>query len=95
MTWREVFEAVVIVTVTLNVIVSLAICLNKGLTWRQKAGQVALTWIVPVLGALLLGIFMWTQRGSAPATGYPSAHNGTSPGLCMGTGQFPPSTGGS
>ncbi len=81
MSWLEVFELAVIATVTLNMAVTLAIGLSRGLTWRQKVGQVVLTWTIPVLGCLFLGIFMWTQRGSAPATGYPSTPRGPYPGI--------------
>ena len=95
MSWLGVVEWAAIATAALNLAVSFAVCLSRGLTWNQKMGQLVLVWALPVLGGSLLGLFMWTQRGSAPATGYPSTSDRPRPGLCVGTQQLPPSTGGS
>lgn len=91
----EVLKTALVATVALNTIISVAILLDRGLTWPQKAGQTMVVWMVPALGALLLGIFLWTQRGSAPATGYPSTPSEPMPNLDAGTHPFPPAGGGS
>lgn len=57
--------------VALNVVVTWAVAIDRGLLVRQKVGQALVVWLIPVLGGLFISIFMWTQRGSAPATGYP------------------------
>jgi hypothetical protein len=90
MTGIEIFKTALSATAILNAIVSIAILADRGLAGRQQAGQVLVVWIVPVLGSLLVGIFMWTQRGSAPATGYPSAASEPMPDLNAGTYPFPP-----
>jgi len=58
--------------VALNAVVTWAVAIDQGLLFRQKVGQALVVWLLPVLGGLAIGIFMWTQRGSAPPTGYPS-----------------------
>ncbi|WNL45652.1 hypothetical protein RKE25_19915 [Dyella sp. BiH032] len=58
--------------VALNAAVTWAVAIDQGLLLRQKVGQALVVWLLPVLGGLVIGIFMWTQRGSAPPTGYPS-----------------------
>jgi H+/Cl- antiporter ClcA len=55
----------------LNVAVTCAIAVNDGLHIRQKVGQALVVWLIPVLGGLAIGVFMWTQRGSVPPSGYP------------------------
>lgn len=58
----DVAEAVAIV----NLAVSIAIAIHGGYTARQKVAQIALVWLVPALGSMVFGLFLWTQRGSAP-----------------------------
>lgn len=48
----------------LNLIVSLAVASSAAYTLRQKILQIAVIWIIPVIGAVLLGLFMLTQRGN-------------------------------
>lgn len=55
----------------LNAVVTWAVAIDQGLLLRQKVGQALVVWLVPVVGGLAIGIFMWTQRGSVPAAGYP------------------------
>ena len=51
--------------VALDVIASLAVVFNRGITHRQRLFQLALVWLVPVLGALAcLGVF-WSDRAGA------------------------------
>lgn len=61
--------------VALNAVVTWAVAIDQGLLLRQKIGQALIVWLLPVLGGLVIGIFMWTQRGPAPPTGYPSDPN--------------------
>lgn len=48
----------------LNLIVSLAVASSTAYTLRQKILQAAVIWGIPVIGAVLLGLFMLTQRGN-------------------------------
>lgn len=61
--------------VGLNAVVTWAVVLDQGLHVRQKVGQALVVWLLPVLGGMVIGIFIWTQRGSAPPTGYPGGSN--------------------
>ena len=49
-----------------NLIVSIAIAINAGYTVRQKIAQIVLVWLIPALGGIIFGVFLWTQRGVAP-----------------------------
>jgi len=55
-------EAIAIV----NLVVSIAIAISPGYTPRQKIGQIVLVWLIPIVGSVVFGVFLWTQRGSAP-----------------------------
>jgi len=59
----------------LNAGVTWAVVVDQGLLVREKVGQALAVWLIPVLGGLVIGIFMWTQRGSAPTTGCPGDPN--------------------
>ena len=59
----------------LNAVVTWAVAVDQGFLFRQKVGQALLVWLIPVLGGLIVGIFIWTQRGAAPPTGYPGDPN--------------------
>lgn len=63
----------------LNLIVTVAIIRSDGLGIGQKIAQTLIVWLVPMLGGVMIGMFMWTQRGNAPATAYrpiPHEHGG-------------------
>jgi hypothetical protein len=49
-----------------NLGISVAIVLSHGYTARQKTAQVILVWALPVLGSIVFGLFLWTQRGNEP-----------------------------
>ena len=70
MSWVRAIEDVLVGVAILNLAVSTAIARSESLTVRQKVAQVLIVWLVPPLGAMLIGTFMWTQRGREPATGY-------------------------
>ena len=72
MSWTQVLEAAAAVVALLNLAISVAVARSQGLSFGQKLAQCLVVWLLPPLGALLIGLFMWTQRGNAPATGYPS-----------------------
>lgn len=59
----------------LNLAVSIAVARNAEYSGRQKILQISIIWIVPVIGGVIFGLFMLTQRGNAPRTGYPSENN--------------------
>lgn len=72
MDWHELLKDVLITHGILNATVSLMVLRNRGLSPRQRVGQLLLVWLVPVFGSLLIGVFLWTQGGSVPASGYHS-----------------------
>ena len=55
-------EAIAIV----NLVVSIAIAISPGYTPRQKIAQIVLVWLIPVVGSVIFGLFLWSQGGSAP-----------------------------
>jgi phosphate/sulfate permease len=59
----------------LNVAVSVAVMSSSAYSGRQKCLQILIVWIVPVIGGVLFGLFMLSQRGSAPHRGYPSGQS--------------------
>lgn len=59
---RDAIEVIALV----NLVVSIAIAVNAGYTRRQKLAQIVLVWLIPVIGSVVFGVFLWTQRGSAP-----------------------------
>ena len=75
MSWHEVLKGALYGLAVLNAVVTWMIAADRGLLARQKVGQVLVVWLIPVLGGLVIGIFMWTQRGFAPPTGYPGDTN--------------------
>ena len=62
----------VAVVVALNFAVSIAVAASAGYTLRQKLMQIALVWAVPLLGSVVFGLFLWSQRGQGAAPGYPA-----------------------
>jgi hypothetical protein len=61
-----------IIVAILNLAISIAVASSVAYSGRQKIAQILIIWIVPVTGGVLFGLFMLTQRGNAPRTGYPS-----------------------
>jgi len=66
----RILQDVLVCVVLLNIAISLVIARSESLNLRQKLAQVLIVWLIPPLGGVLIGMFMWTQRGRAPATGY-------------------------
>ena len=58
-------DAIAVIALT-NLVVSIVIAVNAGYTKRQKLAQIILVWLVPALGSIVFGVFLWTQRGNAP-----------------------------
>lgn len=50
--------------VALNAAVTWAVAIDQGLLLRQKVGQALVVWLLPVLGGLVIGIFI-TWFGAA------------------------------
>lgn len=69
----------------LNAVVTWAVAIDQGILLRQKVGQALVVWLLPVLGGLAIGIFMWTQRGSVPPAGYPGDPDPGSRNVYMGS----------
>lgn len=72
MSKHDLFTNALIATMVLNAIVSIAIACSACYSPRQKIMQIGLVWILPVVGAIVFGLFLFSQYGSSPATGYPS-----------------------
>lgn len=70
MNGHDLLKAALVGLVACNAGVSLAIALDQGLRIGQKIGQALLVWLVPVIGGLFIGIFMWSQRRAVPPSGY-------------------------
>ena len=68
----EWFPTAAVALGALNTAVSIAIAVGAGYSGRQKLLQILIVWTIPVLGALLLGLFLLTQRGRLPPAGYRS-----------------------
>ena len=49
----------------LNTLVSLAVAFSRSYSARQKAAQAALVWVIPILGAAMIGLFLIVDRSSA------------------------------
>lgn len=64
MSAHDMFKDALVALGVLNLIVSLAVASSAVYTLRQKILQIAVIWVIPVIGAVLLGLFMLTQRGT-------------------------------
>jgi hypothetical protein len=69
---HDVVQDAAIVLVILNLVVSVAVASSSAYSARQKGAQILVVWAVPIVGGLLMGMFMLSQRGGAPCAGYPS-----------------------
>jgi hypothetical protein len=72
MSTHDAIRDALIAAVILNLAVTLAIAISSAYTGRQKILQSLVVWIVPVLGGVLIGLFMLAQREDAPPSRYPS-----------------------
>jgi hypothetical protein len=70
---RDVIMDALIAVAILNLIVSVAVGRSTSYNGRQKILQVLMIWVFPVIGGLLLGLFLLSQRGNSPPMGYASA----------------------
>ena len=89
MAWHELLKDGLIAHGALDTTVSLMILRNGGLMARQKIGQLLLVWLVPFFGSVLIGIFLWTQSGAVPPSGYPSEPHRGPAGVGMVANQPP------
>lgn len=55
----------VVATLVLNTLVCLAVAFNGSFSAHQKAAQAILVWVVPYLGAVMIGLFLVGDRSSA------------------------------
>jgi hypothetical protein len=72
MSIHDAVKDALIAVAILNLIDSVAVASSSAYGIRQKILQILTIWVVPVVGGVLLGLFMLTQRGNAPRTGYTS-----------------------
>jgi hypothetical protein len=52
----------VAVIVAANVAVSVAVARSGYYSRAQKMGQIAIVWLLPFVGALAVGVFLYSQR---------------------------------
>lgn len=79
---HEFLKDAVIATMVVNAIVSLAIAFSAGYSRRQKIMQIGCVWVLPVVGAAVFGLFLFSQRGQPGWTGYPSRNDDTGKVAC-------------
>jgi hypothetical protein len=72
MSLHDTLVVALIAVAVFNAMVCAAIALSSCYRPRQKLLQIIFVWLLPVLGATLFGLFLWSQRGNAPRTGYRS-----------------------
>ncbi|MBM3116622.1 hypothetical protein [Jeongeupia naejangsanensis] len=58
--------AILLLFASLNALVSVAVCRSVLFDRMQKALQVLLIWLLPVIGAVLVGAFLVSQSSTAP-----------------------------
>jgi hypothetical protein len=75
MSAHDIIAGALIASATLNLVVSIAVANTTAYSGRQKIMQILIIWVVPLIGSLLLSIFMLTQRGNAPSIGYRSENS--------------------
>jgi hypothetical protein len=75
MSAHDAIKYTLIAVATLNLVVSIAVASSAAYSGRQKIIQLLIIWVVAVIGSVLFGLFMLTQRGNAPPTSYPSGRN--------------------
>ena len=51
------------IVLCLNILVSIAVAFSRSYMPGQKIAQIALVWILPVLGVLAIGLFLVSQGG--------------------------------
>ncbi len=52
----------VAVVVVLDCVVSVAVVRSQYYSTMQKAAQVVLVWLLPIVGAIVVGVFLYSQR---------------------------------
>lgn len=96
MNWHELLKDALVVHGILNCAVSFLIGRSEALSPNQKVGQLLVVWLVPIFGALLISVFLWTQSRPSPPTGYPSEPQRGPAGIgtVSNQGSSPPASGG-
>jgi cytochrome bd-type quinol oxidase subunit 2 len=72
MSTHAVIKDALIAAAILNLAVTAAITISSAYNGRQKILQILIVWLFPVLGSVLIGLFMLTQREDTPPSRYPS-----------------------
>jgi hypothetical protein len=75
MSTHEILKDFLIALGALNVIVSLAVVCSAGYAPRQKVLQIVVIWVIPVVGGILLGLFMLSQLGKMRGKGYATVNS--------------------
>lgn len=60
--------ALLFVLIVVNLAVCVGVARSRFYTHAQMWMQAALVWLFPLLGAVLVGIFLWTQYAQAKAS---------------------------
>ncbi|HEY3049432.1 MAG TPA: hypothetical protein VGJ72_18465 [Polaromonas sp.] len=62
------FLAALVCIALLNAVVSVAVARSGYYSGGQVAAQVVIVWLIPVLGAVVVGVFLWSQRAATAST---------------------------
>lgn len=72
MSTHHVVEDIALAIALLNLVVSIAIAVSASYATCQKVLQILLVWLVPVVGGVLFGVFILSQRENTKSARYPS-----------------------
>lgn len=84
MSTRHVMEDIVVAIAMLNLVVSIAIAISSAYVTRQKVLQILIVWIVPLLGGVLFGLFILSQRENTQSARDPSENPDNIQGIWTG-----------
>lgn len=66
----------------INGVISLALASSSSCTWKQKLGQACIVWLLPGLGAVLIGAFLYSEY-ARPRFGSYRQDTPEDPGIIM------------
>ncbi|HEY9131193.1 MAG TPA: hypothetical protein VIM98_05500 [Dyella sp.] len=75
-------EMALYVLAAINSVMSLALAFSPGCTRKQKLGQVCVVWLLPGLGAVLMGAFLYSEH-ARPKFGSYHPEAPEDPGIIM------------
>ena len=72
--------AFIAVLVIVNAIICVALARADGVTRGQIIVQTAVVWLIPVIGAGMVGTFLWSEAHRGPQL-EPTSNSGEAPGI--------------